>query len=478
MASKTALTAQHLEMLGARRLAELLLDITTNDASAKRRLRLELTALTSPKAIAPEISKRLGQIARARSFLDAQKVNELATDLDAQRRAIVERVAALDPTEALDLMWRLVEMADAVLQRCDDSNGRLDKLFSIAHRDLGKLAEAAKPDPIALAERALSMLERHHFSSYENLIETISSSLGSTGLEHLRQKLVELSKQPVPRLAEEDREVIGWGSDGPIYLDRVLASGRESMIRGNLRIIADLQGDVDSYITQYSDEARKQPGVAADFARRLLAAGRANDALRILDDAKPVRHHLFNLPWEDARIEVLDALGRNDDAQAARWSCFERFLSVKHLRSHLKLLPDFDDVEAERRALDQVEHFDQLLPALAFLVSWPALDRAARLVTRRATELDGNYYELLSPAADALAAKYPLAATLALRAMIDFTLIQGRSARYRHAARHLLECESLASTINDFGAFESHVTYKTRLQVEHARKTGFWSLLS
>lgn len=478
MASKTALKAEHLETLGARRLAELLLDITANDATAKRRLRLELTALTAPKSIAPEIGKRLGQIARAKSFLDARKVNELATDLDAQRRAIVERVAAFDPTEALDLMWRLVEMADAVLERSDDSNGRLDKLFSSACRDLGKLAEAAKPDPIALADRALSMLEKHHFSSCENLIETISSSLGSTGLQYLGQKLVELSKQPVLRPADEDREVIGWGSGGPIYLDQVLGSARESMIRRNLKIIADLQGDVDSYIAQYSKEARKQPGVAAGFARRLLAAGRANDALRALDDAKPVRRNLFNLPWEDARIEVLDALGRSDDAQAGRWLCFEQLLSPEHLRSYLKVLPDFDDVEAELRALDYVERFEYFMPALAFLVSWPALDRAARLVTRRAAELQGDHYELLSPAADALAGKYPLAATLALRAMIDFTLIQGRSARYRHAARHLLECESLASAITDFGAFESHVTYKTRLRVEHGRKTGFWSLLS
>ena len=69
--------------------------------------------------------------------------------------------------------------------------------------------------------------------------------------------------------------------------------------------------------------------------------------------------------------------------------------------------------------------------ALAFLVSWPALDKAANLVTERSAELDGNHYEILSPAADALAAKHPLAATLLLRAMIDFALKENRVKRAR-----------------------------------------------
>ena len=88
-------------------------------------------------------------------------------------------------------------------------------------------------------------------------------------------------------------------------------------------------------------------------------------------------------------------------------------------------------------------------------MSWPALDKTAALVIRRSSELDGDHYEILSPAADALAAKYPLAATLLLRAMIDFSLKKNRVKRYRHAARHLSECASLASAVGDFGAVET-----------------------
>jgi hypothetical protein len=44
---------------------------------------------------------------------------------------------------------------------------------------------------------------------------------------------------------------------------------------------------------------------------------------------------------------------------------------------YLKRLPDFDDAEAEKKALDYAQQSRSLLQALAFLVSWPALDRAA-----------------------------------------------------------------------------------------------------
>ena len=44
--------------------------------------------------------------------------------------------------------------------------------------------------------------------------------------------------------------------------------------------------------------------------------------------------------------------------------------------------------------------FPNVHQALAFLVSWPALDKATALVVERFAELDGDHYEILSPAAD------------------------------------------------------------------------------
>ena len=132
-------------------------------------------------------------------------------------------------------------------------------------------------------------------------------------------------------------------------------------------------------------------------------------------------------------------------------------------------------MEAEKKALNHAQRSRNLLQAVDFLVSWPTLDRAADLVLQRSDELDGNHYEILTPAADALAGKYPLAATMMLRATIDFSLKNGRASRYRHTARHLLDCSSLSAAINDFGRFEPHDAYEARLRRKHGKKSSFWS---
>jgi hypothetical protein len=241
--------------------------------------------------------------------------------------------------------------------------------------------------------------------------------------------------------------------------------------------IADAQGDVDAFTAQYDEPTRRVPAIAAAIARRLLSAGRAKEAWHVVESAEHRRVGSPEFDWEDARIDVLDALGCGKEAQAARLACFERSLSARHLRAYLKKLPDFDDVEAEDRALDHAERYKEALQSLLFLINWPSLDRAARIVTRRTGELDGDHYEVLTPAADALAGKHPLAATLVLRAMIDFSLVQSRASRYGHAARHLMECASLASAIKDYGAFENHDAYVSRLRREHLRKSSFWSIV-
>ena len=159
--------------------------------------------------------------------------------------------------------------------------------------------------------------------------------------------MIALSNEPVQKPAEKERHVIGCGSGGAIYADEIAERSRVSTVRLALMEIADAQGDVDAFIGQYDEQTRKVPKIAAEIAQRLLAAGRAQEAWQTIEATEHRRSGWPDFEWEDARVDVLDALGRGDEAQAARWSCFERSLSATHLRAYLKRLPDFDDIEAE-----------------------------------------------------------------------------------------------------------------------------------
>lgn len=97
------------------------------------------------------------------------------------------------------------------------------------------------------------------------------------------------------------------------------------------------------------------------------------------------------------------------------------------LHELLRRLPDFADVAKEQEAMAFAEAYPDPHRALEFLVHWPDLKRAARLVEDRQDALDGDRYWNLAPAAEVLEAKAPLAPTLLFRKMIEFTLDQDRS---------------------------------------------------
>jgi hypothetical protein len=481
VAGKTTLNAKNLKALGAERLAELLIEISVGNAAAKRRLRLELAGAQSPGEVAKEVRKRITAIARSRSFVDWQGVRALAHDLDTQRRAIIERVAEADPKEALDLLWRFMTLTAPIFERCDDGSGTIIGVLHQASSDIGDMAVKAKLDPTTLADRAFEALIANDYGQFDELISILAPALGQVGLEHLKARMIELSNRPVVKPAEKDRVKIGRVSSGPIYADEMAECSPVSTVRLALQEIADALGDVDAFIEEYEEATRRVPRIAAEIARRLLSAGRLEEAWQTIEATEHRRsggsREWPDFGWQDVRIDVLEALGRSDDAQAARWQCFERSLSATHLRAYLKGLPDFDDIEAERKALNHAQSSPNFLQALCFLLSWPALDGAANLVLQRAGELDGDHYEILTPAADAFADKHPLAATLILRAMINFSLTNSRSSRYKHAARHLLDCLGLSSAVGDFEGFAPHHVYETRLRREHGKKSSFWALV-
>jgi hypothetical protein len=130
---------------------------------------------------------------------------------------------------------------------------------------------------------------------------------------------------------------------------------------------------------------------------------------------------------------------------------------------------------AEEKPLDLVTDHDDLEEALWFLLHWPEPHRAARLVLAAPEPLNGDRYFLLAPLAELLEKRQPLAATVCLRAMINFTLKVARSKRYPHAARHLETCHRLAAAINDWGGLVEHRSYMLQLRRDHDRKRGFWS---
>jgi hypothetical protein len=476
MASETTLNAKNLALLGVDRLAELLLELATGDAAAKRRLRLELVGRSGGSGVAAEVRKRLASIAKSRSFLDWRKVKPLAQDLEMQRTAVMAHVSPTRPAEAFELLWRLIDLAPSIYGRCDDSNGTIGTIIALARTDLGGIAAQAKLDPHDLAERVFVGVCSNDYGQFDGLIALVADALGHEGLDLLKTKFQELAAKRPAKPSGANHRVIGIGPRGPIFESDYEANRETRLVQKALTQIADALGDVDGYAASFSADDCANPAVAAQIAERLLSANRAPEAMAALRLAENTfRQGGYWPDWQRVWIDTLDGLGRSAEAQETRWAVFERSLNAGYLRAHLKRLPDFDDEEAEIRALAHVAQSKGVHQALAFFIDWPAHARASELVLTRHRELDGDQYGLLTYAAETLDEKHPLAATLVLRSMITFSLERAKHSRYGHAARHLQTCEYLAKRIEDFGGHVDHQAFVAGLKSRHGRKTGFWN---
>ncbi len=478
MSSKTTLNAKNLEALGAERLAELLIEISTGSALAKRRLRLELAGAQSPDDAGRAVAKRLISITRSRSTISWKSRKTLVLDLQTQLEAIRDQIAPADPAQALDLMWRFLHLASSVFDRCDDRTGTVIGVFQQASAVLGQIAVAAGTPTKGLVDAVIYALADNGHGQFDGLIGHLAPALGVAGLAQLKARLDAMAATPVPIPPRAAWKAVGYGIAGSVYAHQVQDRAKDSMLRMALKELADAMGDVEAFVSQHDNAARRQPQIAAEIAQRLLAANRAEEALAAIDSADVHAHAWAPDEWIAARLQVLEALGRTKDAQAFRLACFHRNLSPVYLRAYLQRLPDFEDIEAEDRAMAYAMAYPAALQGLAFLIAWPAPDHAARLILSRLAEVDGNHYEILSVVAEALSQNHPLAATLVLRAMIDFALNAGRAGRYPHAARHLQECAVLAQQIADYGGHETHAAYVVGLRRDHARKAGFWGHLA
>ncbi len=460
MPKAKTLTVEAVAELGAERLAALLLAAAQHDPALLRSLRVAVASRVDAAAVTSEIDQQIRSVRRSTAFVDHRKLMILARELGTLRDAIAGPLAHLDPAAALSRMFDFIALAPSVFERSDD-DGLVGDEFRTACETVATLLARIPPGPAIeeLARRGYALYRADDYGSADGLVAALADGLDAQQRATL-QSWIELDLARLPPESADD-EMATRGRLDAWRLIRALAD------------VADAAGDVDAYCAA---QQRLGPRVRDDagMARRLLKGGRSADALAVLDAAEPNPAKNAS-ELADLRISVLDALGRSDEAQALRWSEFERGLRAEPLRAYLKRLSDFADAEKEEEALDHVAAHPDVHAALEFLTTWPDLRRAGALVRARLDAIDGNRYWTLTPAAERLENKEPLAASLLYRRMIDFTLDRGRSKRYGHAARHLLSCAGLAPLIADWQEHQPHADYAAGLRQRHRRKSGFWT---
>jgi hypothetical protein len=453
--SRKTLNTSNLIALGPEKLADLLMEVSAGSADIKRRLRMELSHNLGTQELAHDLQKRLLAIRKSKARVGWRGRKALVRDLATQASLICEKITPSDPATAFGLLWQFIELAPAIHARTDDSRGEVAEVFRTALTALHQMAPLAQIDPATLADQVWAAVTTNTHGQWDHLIPLLAPTLGHPGMAYLQTLAQTYADMPL---------------DTP--QNTYAATRKARFIKWVLQEIAAAAGDTAAYIAQFAPDELTQKDVAAEVATLLLHEGQPTAALKLLQNAT---QGADPTDWDTAYIATLTALGHIADAQAHRLACFHDTLNAGHLRDYLKLLPDFEDVEAEDRARAHVLHHPGPHAALRFCLDWPDLLTAATLVETR--EFDGSDHALLTAAADALRPRHPLAAVTLSRAMIDDTLNTARTARYAHAADQLAECAALDGAITDYAPLPDHNTYLEALRRRHPRKTAFWSNL-
>jgi hypothetical protein len=374
------------------------------------------------------------------TFYGYRESNVLAQELDRIRQGIAEYLLPAQPRAAAELRGRLIRLDANVYERAD---GVIGDAIGEAVTDCGR-AWAADPerDPKILAAEVFDLFTTDEYGARGEVIRAFSQALGAPGLDELECMVRErLDHAPA---GKHD------------YRQRVLTTALEN--------IADGRGDVDGYIAAQRLAGTENLAVKA-IGERLLAAGRLEEALHWVDCPDVPEHKRGDIG--PLKVNILDRLGRTEDAQAVRWSIFATSLSAGILDEYLTRLPQDIVAEAHQRAIATACRYPDVHQSLHLLAELSP-DIAADLVHRRLGEIRGEAYWALRPVADRLTESHPVAAILLYRQMADAVLRRGQSQYYDHAVRDLIAAERLVPNA-EVGASATRCEVKDEYACNRAR---------
>ena len=181
MATPSKLTVENLTKLGAKQLAEILIEEAGRNRLLKQAVQMALAAETGAFEVGHQIRKRLAQLARSEAFVSPEKARELAIELEHLKSVIVETIGGSNPKLAAELLWQLLDLHASVIKRLDDSRGRVSALFRSACQDLGDLLRRVKMKPGELAPMVMQRITDNDYGIYDGIVFVLNDAWDARG---------------------------------------------------------------------------------------------------------------------------------------------------------------------------------------------------------------------------------------------------------------------------------------------------------
>jgi hypothetical protein len=430
---------------GPERLARALLDLAGHDARAHDVVQ---RLVTTPAESSARVQRRLDALRDDQRFFDWRSTSAFAEEL----RSILADIAAAtaDPREGVELVAAFYRSDRQAFEMADDSGGDIGDVFRGDARELWTGFAKACDDEAWLISMVLELLDDDGYGVRDSILKSASEYLSEEGIRALIAKL-RTRTDPSGRATPYAAAALAKQILDPKLFERITRGGH----RGELHPaayaeLAHIHLDLDD------------PTSALDWAAKMPDEGfRAHDKRKLL-------------------LEIHERLGNVQQAEAVAWATLRDHRSTQALEDLLQVIGDDQRTHAIDQCLGIIERQAAWSPADAcFLVEVARLDDAETYILRNAARLDGDAYGRLVDLAEAMEDDGRWrCASLLYRALLDSILRRAKPRSYRHAAKYLRKLATLAKRVSDWGDLDDHLTYRTRLEAQHARKYAFWRLVT
>ena len=192
-------TIEQVEGLGARRLAEIVVNYCQRDEGLYQTVRIALAASAPGGPLVKTLATRIDAVRASQHFYGYRESSVLAQELDRIRHGITEYLLPAQPLAAAALLGRLIRLDANVYERSDDSDGVIGDAIGEAVTDCGR-AWAAVPerDPKILAAEVFDLFTTDEYGARSQVITAFSDALGTSGLDELERLVRErLTMEPL-----------------------------------------------------------------------------------------------------------------------------------------------------------------------------------------------------------------------------------------------------------------------------------------
>jgi hypothetical protein len=175
--------------------------------------------------------------------------------------------------------------------------------------------------------------------------------------------------------------------------------------------------------------------------------------------------------------EIFKREGNTEQLLELRQRHFRDRHSVDTLDALLEVVGHDKRDEIIADAAAYIHQTDKLCESDArFLIAIGEIDEAEAYILERADRLDGNFYSILLPLAEAMETeKRYLVTSLIYRSLLVSILERGYTKAYPHGIRYLKKLDQLSASVTDWKNFDHHEAFKEQLFQAHCRKRSFWT---